>query len=551
MKIPQKALLIFCLVAATTAQISPGVNTTDVPRNSSTTSANTPTTTVTTKVSPGVNTTDVTRNSSTTSANTPTTTVTTKVSPGVNTTDVPRNSSTTSANTPTTTVTTKVSPGVNTTDVTRNSSTTSANTPTTTVTTKVSPGVNTTDVTRNSSTTSANTPTTTVTTKATEETNNGTFTTDTTTNSTNNTQASTTAATTASTTQGPCALSPCTGDSTCEERFGSTFACICRPGLVYLETTGCIQRKVFPGTLSLNRTFVEGMDNRGSKLFQETAGPIEEALRNILRNDDGYINSTVLSLRAGSIIADVENFYELSSSANSQSVENLIVNGQIPDNTGFISRDACATGFCDRTTTTCDEKQSGIATCTCKAEYIKSPSTSQACLACPNGEKATDNSEGCEKCPFGFSGFNCDDPYLLVVVVVSTVLGALLIIFIVALIVVSCRNPKESSSSQVDFSSSYGNKELHKPAGVPRIPRANPDASWNSNNLEMANSGSNQALVTRDRPESKARYTDYDEDMSYRAPIPPAYSGYGGRGVENGGAHNPYFRQDDDRMRRY
>lgn len=46
--------------------------------------------------------------------------------------------------------------------------------------------------------------------------------------------------------------------------------------------------------------------------------------------------------------------------------------------------------------------------------------------------------------------------------------------------------------------------ELHKPTGVPRIPRANPDASWKSNNLEMTNSGSNQALVTRDRPESKA-----------------------------------------------
>lgn len=126
--------------------------------------------------------------------------------------------------------------------------------------------------------------------------------------------------------------------------------------------------------------------------------------------------------------------------------------------------------------------------------------------------------------------------YLLVVIVVSTVLGALLIICIVALTVVSCRwvsrthflglftqtfygcntfifvcasiydcrDQKESSSPEVDFSSNYGNTELHKPTGVPRIPRANPDASWKSNNLEMTNSGSNQALVTRDRPESKA-----------------------------------------------
>lgn len=32
--------------------------------------------------------------------------------------------------------------------------------------------------------------------------------------------------------------------------------------------------------------------------------------------------------------------------------------------------------------------------------------------------------------------------------------------------------------------------------------------------------------------------------MSYRGQIPPAYSGYGGRGEENGGVHNPYFRKD-------
>lgn len=66
-----------------------------------------------------------------------------------------------------------------------------------------------------------------------------------------------------------------------------------------------------------------------------------------------------------------------------------------------------------------------------------------------------------------------------------------------------CRDQKESSSPRVDFSSNYGNTELHKPTAVPRIPRANPDASWKSNNLEMTNSGSNQALVVRDRPDSK------------------------------------------------
>ncbi|KTG02659.1 hypothetical protein cypCar_00022267, partial [Cyprinus carpio] len=240
----------------------------------------------------------------------------------------------------------------------------------------------------------------------------------------------------ATTKQGPCDSSPCIGDSTCEARFDGTFVCICRPGLVYNQISGCIQTKIFPGSLTLSEMFKPEMTDRKSEEFQIVSNRIENEL-SIVLNGNGYIRSIVLSL------------------------------------------------------------------------------------------SITKSSFAHFRCPFGYAGFNCNDPYLLVVIVVSTVLGALLIIFIVALIVVSFRNQKEDSSSEVDFSSSYGNKELHKPTGIPRIPRANPEASWKSNNLEMTDSGSNHALVIRDRPESKARYTDFDEDMSYRGHAPPAYSGYG------------------------
>lgn len=406
----------------------------------------------------------------------------------------------------------------------------------------------------------ANTPatttvnTTTTTTQAPGEISNVTFTTEKTTNSTDNTSASTTpdtiTVTTKTTTkQGPCVPNPCIGDSKCEERFDDFFACICRPGLVYLEMRGCIQTKVFPGVLNLSMDFDPNMADKKSKEFQLLASEIENKLKEILSNDNGYINSTVLSLSKGSVIADVQNFYDLSSDATSVSVANKIENNKWPEANGFKGGRVCDLDICDNTTTEgCEEQEaSGTARCTCKEGYIRSQFTSLSCHSCPNGEMAV-GEDSCKKCSFGFSGFNCSDPYLLVVIAVSTVLGVLLIIFIVALIVVSCRNQKGSSSSQVDFSSNYGNKELHKPTGVPRIPRANPDTSLKSTNLEMADSGSNQALVTRDRPESK---THYYEGVSYRGQVPSVYSSNGGRGEENGGVHNPYFRQDDDRMRRY
>ncbi|XP_016431643.1 mucin-13b isoform X1 [Sinocyclocheilus rhinocerous] len=446
-----------------------------------------------------------------------------------------------------------------TTDVTSSFTAESTDTPTSTTDAITVTTEATTDVTSSFTAESTDTPTSTtdaitVTTEAPEETSTGTFITDTTTDSTDDTPASTTAATATTTKQSPCDSSPCIGDSTCEERLGGFFVCICQPGLVYLEIRGCIQTKVFPGSLSLNRDYNQDMADKMSKEFQQIAGEIEKQLRNILGNDNGYINSIVLSLRSGSVIAEVQNFYDLSSSATSDSVGKKIDDAisEIINATNYTRGSMCDIDICDSTTTEACEEQvaSGTVRCTCKEGYIRSQFTSLFCHPCPNGEMAV-GEDSCKKCSFGFAGFNCNDPYLLVVTVVSTVLGALLIIFIVALIVVSCRNQKGSSSSQEDFSSSYGNKELHKPTGVPRIPRANPDAGWKSNNLEMTDSGSNQALVTRDRPESKARYTDYDEDVSNRGQVPPAYSGYGGRGVENGGVHNPYFRQDDDRMRRY
>ncbi|XP_043110309.1 mucin-13b [Puntigrus tetrazona] len=352
--------------------------------------------------------------------------------------------------------------------------------------------------------------------------------------------------------QGPCASSPCIGESTCEERFDGTFVCICRAGLVYDQMSGCVQTKVFPGTLRLSDTFEQEMAYTNSKDFLTVSNRIQNELSGVL-NGNGYIRSIVLSLRQGSVIADVQNFYALTSTITKDKVRSQILEAvlenKITGATEFRDSSVCELGTCDSHTTECNEQVSGVAMCTCKEGYIRSQSTSQACLACPNGEKAV-NSEICAKCGFGFAGFNCSDPYLLVVTVVSTVLGALLIIFIVAFAIsLSSKNKKGSSSSEVDFSSTYGTKPVHKPNGVLRIPRANPDASWNSNNLEMTDSGSNQALVIKDRPGSKARYSEYNEDMSSKGQV-PAYSGYGGRRVENG-INNPYFRQDDNRMPRY
>lgn len=135
-----------------------------------------------------------------------------------------------------------------------------------------------------------------------------------------------------------------------------------------------------------------------------------------------------------------------------------------------------------------------------------------------------------------------------------------------------------------------GFSEFTKPAGIPRIPRVNPNSGWQSSNLEMTDSGSRNALVTKDQTETKAVRTtcrlfysarpkwnhafwfgerlkwliclfqiwDYDnpdDTRSYRSQA-PSRTGYGpgNNGLANNGpkaSRNPYFDAYDDKMRRY
>lgn len=165
----------------------------------------------------------------------------------------------------------------------------------------------------------------------------------------------------------------------------------------------------------------------------------------------------------------------------------------------------------------------------------------------------------------------------------------------------SKKMPKSSEKNALN-----GKLEFSNPAGIPRIPRANPNAGWQPTNLEMTDSGSRHALVTKDRTEDttvrsvcrlfhsagpKLGFTwcnrnafcwfkpsifqhviwygerlkrlnglfqmwdyDYTDDArSYKSQT-PSRTGYGAAGANNGpreSTRNPYYDAYDDRMRRY
>lgn len=300
---------------------------------------------------------------------------------------------------------------------------------------------------------------------------------------------------------------------------------MCFPGLVLQENI-CKRAKVFTGDLSINTNFTEAMKDRASKEFQETSDEIISALKTTIGGRKGYIKSTVLSLRRGSVVAEVENIYGVDATVTPEDVSNDLKEASncescLLKGATYKAGELCSDKACDLLSTTCSD-ENGLLECKCKPGYVTTMFSNRSCSICPSGYKEENNE--CVSCPFGYSGVNCDDSFLLAVVVVSCVLGGLLLILLIVLIVICCRKSKRTSGG-TEKDSPYIDVDF-RGRSVPKIPRANANnKGWEPNNLELVESGSTRALV----PERNGA-------KNYREQNVPAYRTHG---------HvNPYYENN-------
>lgn len=287
------------------------------------------------------------------------------------------------------------------------------------------------------------------------------------------------------------------------------------------------------------------MENPESPIFKTTAKQIVDALGSALRKDPSYIESRVLELRSGSVIASVDNIYQLNSATNQKSFEADLKESIDCNNCGllggaeFNDTDLCQMKPkpCDLDTTECYTSD-GIVSCPCQTGYIRSNFSQRSCSACPSGQKAKDNA--CVKCPFGYSGFNCNDSSLLAVVVISCVLGGLLLILLLAFIIYGSRTKKKDYSSP--YPPAQETRTTWSNDNIPKIPRAsaNISAQWDPTQLEMTESGSTRALVTKERP-GNGMMGSYDDMRTFTSKNQSRYS-YLVQGQDN-----PHFISDDGR----
>nr|XP_020461019.1 protein HEG homolog 1-like [Monopterus albus] len=225
--------------------------------------------------------------------------------------------------------------------------------------------------------------------------------------------------------------------------------------------------------------------------------------------------------------------------------------------------------------------------CDCLDDFIETDLSIRLCVACPSGQfKTNKTSSGCKECSFGRSGLNCSDSWQLVLVIVGSVLGGLLLIMVILLpvIALTCKKTKNADSGQSYVSKSTakipvvnGNFASHKATpvnglanglaafantGMPRIPRATTNSSWNSRTtLEMTPSNSRQNLISADRnswtnniqddmnpyPKSRAQTSLYASGRAQNNPYAngrPQNNPY----AQNGLQSNPYAQTNGRRF---
>ncbi|KAM7381641.1 hypothetical protein PAMA_012471 [Pampus argenteus] len=433
-----------------TTTSAPTTTTTVAPDGQTTTSAPTTTTTVapdgqTTTSAPTTTTTVAPDGQTTTSAPTTTTTVapdgqTTTSAPTTTTTVAPDGQTTTSAPTTTTTVapdgqTTTSAPTTTTTVAPDGQTTTSAPTTTTTVapdgqTTTSAPTTTTTVAPDGQTTTSAPTTTTTVAPDGQTTTSAPTTTTTVAPDGQTTTSAPTT---TTSKPADPCNPNPCSHGSTCEARVEQTFICLCLPGDYYNRDSNiCERAKVFPGQLNLEKTYEKDMADKTSQIFQVTSDDIIVELAFAFSSGYDYAETIVLELRPNkqsnvwsradpstTVAALVEVIFKANSDITSQQVGELIEK-RVNCDSCFNETSLCSNKTCDESVSTCTS-ENGHFNCTCEEHYIPTNFSDRLCIACPSGQKASGSK--CVDCPFGYSGFNCQEcEYTICVVFLKIVI---------------------------------------------------------------------------------------------------------------------------------
>ncbi|XP_077772785.1 uncharacterized protein LOC144324981 isoform X2 [Podarcis muralis] len=290
--------------------------------------------------------------------------------------------------------------------------------------------------------------------------------------------------------------------SSCEEQAGRN-SCRCGLGYHLSPTLGCVPVKAFPGRLSLWDSgspdwSLSGITSAESQLPWVTL-QVQRSFQHILGHLDGYLGSSARDLKWPS--SEVTLFHHFSARApvTSRQVAEAVATFRAQcHESSHMGPPACA--------------------------LLRKAGPYQKCSSGFWLQNGT-----CTRCPFGFGGAGCQEPFLLALVVVSGLAGLLLLLLIAGSLSRSTRPPKEDLKETPDAPQ----LPLHASSTL-SLPRVRPP--WSLEEAEMRR-GDRLSLWGPDvgqRPANAPRLKTFLGSLSSQ-PSPPQ---------PLGGCHNLVFVSD-------
>ncbi|XP_043930946.1 protein HEG homolog 1 [Protopterus annectens] len=347
---------------------------------------------------------------------------------------------------------------------------------------------------------------------------------------------------------------PCVFPKICHNIQGS-FTCRCPVGYELDKRGDCALARTFGGEFYTNANTAHFMNATHFDDY-EIHKEMVQVLNASLSSLNGYIESVVTNHShgsPGSIL--VRNMFTFLSNMTSPDVFHAVEKylkscAEIERSCKFVRKfhlsyraeSLCHLKLpkCDRESSNCSDFD-GIAVCQCKLGYFKYSMIDHSCKACADGTKWENGS--CVRCPFGFGGFNCENPYKFITVVIAAVGGLLLMILGTALAITCCRKKKDLS--KLIFKS--GDFQMSPYSDFPKNPRIS--VEWGRETIEMQENGSTKNLL---------QMTDVYYSPGLRNPDAERNGVYAYTGLPGSrhsciypGQYNPSFISDDSRRRDY
>lgn len=225
--------------------------------------------------------------------------------------------------------------------------------------------------------------------------------------------------------------------------------CHCDLGFYFDPVFGCVIARTFPARVSLSALMWDP-----NNLSAEPN--VSAQFQGILGNIEGYLSTSVSMEHwdGGSHVTVLHHFSTFSAVTEQMLNETVsLCPGQdggcaVPLPGGsYQVLSLCDFAPCDPLSSL-PQCHRGLVTCPCRLGYYKFSSGDRACTVCTSGFHWEDSS--CQRCPFGFTGFNCDEPFLLSLVVQSGLL-CLLVAACVSLLILYSRRKKSQRPKLFDI----------------------------------------------------------------------------------------------------